>query len=183
MKRKIIISGIICVLIIFGCTIYSLESTKKQEKTVLTDSGAVFGKNDAQISIYFFSSLSCSKCKELSHNFDKVIKPKIDRGEVKFIYKMTDDYVYNWNDERFCNWDFITSAYKNWVDLSLETDLQTLTDDERKKRSEQKITIEKEMKELSIEGLPVFYINSDKYIGYYSSKQIEEMIKKYEEVE
>lgn len=72
MKRKIIISGIICVLIIFGCTIYSLESTKKQEKTVLIDSGAVFGKDDAQISIYFFSSLIRRRASFSTRNAQRV---------------------------------------------------------------------------------------------------------------
>ncbi|MFA9379036.1 MAG: thioredoxin domain-containing protein [Lachnotalea sp.] len=178
MKKKVTLVIIFVTLLVI-LSIYYNNYCNSGNKTPLSSEGIVFGNASAKIKIYFFTSFSCNKCKQLSANLCEEIKSLLDNNEVQLIYKVTDDYVYKWSNDKFYDYDFITKGYENWVTNALIDNSDTLDTAEIEKRKIVKSTIEKEMESNDIEGVPVFFINDDKYNGLYSEEEIETILSKY----
>jgi protein-disulfide isomerase len=178
-KKGIIVSIIILLVCIIIGKFYSDYSKKYAKVVFLSYSGIVFGEDSAPIKIYLFTSFSCSKCKELNAQLSDTIKSKIKNNEVQLIYKVTDDYAFNWSNEMLYNYDFITSSYETWSKYANENALDTLSSDEIEKREEMKKEINSEMERYNISVMPVFYINGDKYSGIYTKDEFETILSKY----
>jgi hypothetical protein len=69
------------ILLVALARLYNVYCNTGNE-TNLSNQGIVFGSDSAKIKIYFYTSLSCGKCKQLSANLCDVAKSLLDNNEV-----------------------------------------------------------------------------------------------------
>ncbi|PXV86715.1 protein-disulfide isomerase [Lachnotalea glycerini] len=179
MKKKVILILILIILLSVFTNLYHVYCNSGNV-VALSSEGIKFGSDSAKIKIYFYTSFSCSKCKQLSANIREAAKGLLDSNEVQIIYKITDDYVYNWSNDKFYDYDFITNGYENWMDYATIDESESLSAAELEKRKEIKGTIEQEMELNKIEGVPVFFVNNEKFNGLYSTEEISKILSKEE---
>lgn len=176
MKKKGITFAAVLVLLLAG---YLYYQDKNSREAAISEEGILFGEESADISIYFFSSFSCEKCAMMSRNMDEVVKPLVDAGEVRLIYKPTDAYTYKWNRKQFYNWKFLANAYRDWTSYAQIDHWDELEREEQAVRRKIQRTVEEEMEAEAMTALPVFYVNDEKYTGYYSKEQLTEILNRH----
>ncbi|GKU24089.1 DsbA family protein [Clostridium folliculivorans] len=174
--KSIFKGGVIAsLLIIIGILVYTsinqisgTAKTKDDSKIKISDEGMVYGNVNAPVKIIEYTDFRCASCKKNHETNADTIKQYIDRGEVVYILKPTNDAEYmklSVSEEKdFNNLSKLYGSTYN-SDTSEQSNKTLLDGQLYEKKLGVVNKIKSEVKELNLEMIPTTYINDTKFVG------------------